>query len=78
MTHHTPSAARSTYNVFAVQITRKDGSKFFAVAAHSCVWTSYHRKNALAYADELAQHVAPRRRIKVVRVQVTVETKVPA
>ncbi len=68
---------KQTHSVFAVQITRDNGTKFFAVAANSCVWTSYKRKAALQFADELAPHIGSRRRIKVVPVQVTVETKVP-
>jgi hypothetical protein len=54
-------------------IRRKDGTAFMASGNHGAIFTRKSRREVLEYADILAIHIPPRRRLKVVKVRVTWE-----
>lgn len=59
---------------YGVLIRRKDGTAFLASGDHSAVFIRRSRREALKYADELAEQMpCNRRRLKVVKVRVTWE-----
>jgi hypothetical protein len=58
---------------WGVLIRRKDGTALIASDDHGVIFTRGSRREALDYADELANPILPRRRLKVVKVRVTWE-----